>query len=127
MVSGFQPKASIASYSIRAMRSLDAIKGKIMARVEELGSSAMFTALPHAMVEKPEAGISDAWIFHIGLKEVGNLAVKIEGDMEDVLGLAAMKEMMEQLNDVAAKNNVIICDLQSVSDTLVSVTVKVKS
>jgi hypothetical protein len=136
MVSGFQPKASIASYSIRAMRTLDVMKGKIMARVEELGSSAMFTAQAHDVKMKPEAGIDDAWIFHLGLKEVGNVAVLIEGDMVDVLGLPAVMEMMTEIGpEVAAKHNVIICDIgpvfkegqpNVVDNTLVSVTVKVR-
>jgi len=129
MCPGFQPRADIATYSLRAMKILTAMRARVMGRAEEVDATAnaMFVSSLKEVKSNPVPGVADAWTFTLGLKEVGDVKVPIEGDAVDVVSADAVKEMVTELDNEGTlkANNVGITGVEQTDNYTLVMTVNV--
>lgn len=129
MCPGFRPHPAISMYSLRAIKTLYAVRARIMERTEtETDTKRLGKAMFRSTLLSPTqeaASQAKAWTFSLGLEWIGDREVKLAEIPEDVLSVNAVKDMVEELGQegVLATNRVSITNVAQVDENTLSMTV----
>lgn len=126
---GFQPRADILKYSVRAIKTLAALRARMMDRADETPATMNSTFYSELLSKNdaPSPNVIDAWQFSVGLKRAGNKPIPLSAAVEDVISTDALQEIYDEMKvaGTLAEYGTQIAKIESLNPNELTITVNI--